>query len=316
MLATENKYKLSLAPLQGHTDWTYRNIYDRHFKGVDAYFTPFIRLEKDEVFRSKDLRDVDPDLNEVKQLVPQVIAGEPEEFRKLLDFLSAKGYQDVNLNLGCSFPLIARKGKGAGLLPYPEKIAEMLKVLEEKPEISCSVKMRLGWQYISEGLRVLSVLEKSRITAVILHARLGVQDYKEDVDVESFSRFYEQCSLPMIYNGNVDSVENIRDILSRFPGLEGIMIGRGLLADPLLAESYRYATVVEGEERINRLKAFHKDLFDTYAERLQGPHQLLSKMKAVWEYLMPEADRKYKKQIQKATKLIQYNEAVNKCFWG
>ena len=58
------KYKIHFAPVQGITDWTYRNIHAEFFGGVDAYYTPFIRVEKEDSFRSRDMKDCDPELKE------------------------------------------------------------------------------------------------------------------------------------------------------------------------------------------------------------------------------------------------------------
>ena len=67
------KYKIHFAPVQGLTDWTFRNIHAKFFGGVDAYYTPFIRVEKEDSFRSRDMKDCDPELNSVELLVPQVL---------------------------------------------------------------------------------------------------------------------------------------------------------------------------------------------------------------------------------------------------
>lgn len=74
------KYKIHFAPVQGITDWTYRNIHAKFFGGVDAYYTPFIRVEKEDSFRSRDMKDCDPELNSVELLVPQVLGGEPRSW--------------------------------------------------------------------------------------------------------------------------------------------------------------------------------------------------------------------------------------------
>ena len=49
------KYKIHFAPVQGLTDWTFRNLHAKFFGGVDAYYTPFIRVEKEDSFRSRDM---------------------------------------------------------------------------------------------------------------------------------------------------------------------------------------------------------------------------------------------------------------------
>ena len=307
----DKEYKLYFAPVQGVTDWIYRNLHEVHFGGVEGYYTPFIRVEKREDFRSRDKKDVDPELNRVAGLVPQVIAGEAEELRLLLEMLQERGYRQVDINLGCPFSLLVRRGKGAGLLPDPGKVAMLFSVLPEFPGIRCSVKMRLGWDDSSECIKLLPVLEGAGIVSVTLHARLGIQEYRGEPDQEAFARFYEACSLPLLYNGDLCRAEDIHAISRRFPALEGMMIGRGLLADPGLALEYKTGVKLSTEERRMRFKAFHDDLFAAYTERMQGDHQLLMRMKTLWEYFLPETDKKSLKRVKKATKIGQYKEAVN-----
>ena len=308
------KYKIHFAPVQGLTDWTFRNIHAKFFGGVDAYYTPFIRVEKEDSFRSRDMKDCDPELNSVELLVPQVLGGEPAELDVCLQMLEGRGYKQVDINMGCPFTMISRRGKGAGLLPHPERVEALLEVVKDFPEIQCSVKMRLGWEDPGECLKLLPLLNAAPLAAIFLHARVGVQEYKWETDKEAFEAFYEGCEHPLYYNGDILTLEDIQAVTERFPRLEGVMIGRGLLANPALAQEYVEGRVLAGEERLRKFKAFHAELLAGYAERLQGDHQLLMKMKTFWEYFMPSTDRKVLKKIHKSNKLTQYNEAVVKAF--
>ena len=64
--------KLYASPLQGFTEAPWRNIHHELFGGIDAYYTPFVRVEKGE-FRNKDIRDIEKDNNKVTCLIPQLI---------------------------------------------------------------------------------------------------------------------------------------------------------------------------------------------------------------------------------------------------
>ena len=99
------------APLQGFTEAAWRNAHEQTFGGVDAYYTPFIRLEKGEI-RNKNKREVLPQQNTVSYLIPQLVASEPEELNQLAGFLASQGYREIDVNMGCPFPLIANRGKG------------------------------------------------------------------------------------------------------------------------------------------------------------------------------------------------------------
>lgn len=89
-------YAIHLAPLQGYTDWVYREAHARVFGGVDTYYTPFVRLEKDG-FRNKELRDLAPEANASASLVPQMIAASPEEFRRIAGLFRESGYRRLIL---------------------------------------------------------------------------------------------------------------------------------------------------------------------------------------------------------------------------
>lgn len=307
-------FEIHFAPIQGMTDATYRNLHAALFRGIDAYYTPFIRVEQGNTFRPKDIRECEPRVNCVPRLVPQVLGGEPDELRLSLKMLQDMGYRQADINLGCPFPMIARRGKGAGLLPSPERVEALLRVLEEFKEMQCSVKMRLGWEKTEECLALLPLLNAAPLSAIILHARVGVQGYKGETNPEGFGAFLKGCKHSLFYNGDLRTTEDIQAIRERFPGIRGVMIGRGLLANPALAEEFTDRKALSPEERALRFRRFHDDLFAAYSARLQGDAHLLRKMQAFWEEFMPWTNRKLLKQIHKCTKIARYHEAVNAIF--
>lgn len=304
------KYEIHFAPLQGFTDWIYRNTYDHFFGNIDTWYTPFVRVEKGNKFRNRDLRDIDPVNNTVTHLIPQLLPGNSEELRLLSSLLSEKGYQQADINLGCPFPLIVGQKKGAGMLPYPERVEALLETIRQIPEIQFSVKMRLGWEDPEECLKLLSILNDCPLTHITLHARVGKQEYKGDTNPDAFERFYQDCKHPLIYNGDLKNAGDIQQILTRFDGLKGVMIGRGLLSSPFLVKDFYKTDTLSPEYRTAQLKSFHRALFDAYAGHLQDERQLLTKMQGLWEYFIPETDHKILKKIKKATRISQYNDAI------
>ena len=143
--------KLYAAPLQGFTEAPWRNFHEEVFGGIDAYYTPFVRIERGG-FRNRDVRDIAPENNTVSHVVPQLIASTPVELERLAALFTEKGYKEADFNMGCPFPLVARKHKGSGILPYPAEVEALLKELTHYPELSFSVKMRLGWESADEWL--------------------------------------------------------------------------------------------------------------------------------------------------------------------
>lgn len=302
--------KVYAAPLQGLTEAPWRNVHQELFGGIDAYYTPFVRIERGE-FRNKDVRDIAPENNAVDRLVPQLIASAPAELGRLVELFMEKGYREADINMGCPFPLIAGKHKGSGILPYPQEVKALLDELAHYPEMQFSVKMRLGWESADEWRALLPLLNAASLQRITLHPRIGRQQYKGEVDRESFTAFYQECGHPLVYNGDVLVVEDIRQLEESFPQLEGVMLGRGLLANPALAMEYKEGVSLAQEVLYNKVGILHSRLFKYYEAHLQGETQLLSKMKPYWEYLLPDMDRKIKKAIKKATRVDKYLSAVN-----
>lgn len=302
--------KIYSAPLQGFTEAVWRNIHSSIFGGIDGYFTPFIRYEHNEI-RSKDIRDVERKNNTVPHLVPQIIAATPQEMRPLMALLQNEGYSEVDINMGCSFPLQARKKHGAGILPHPTMVAELMSALNDYPSMRFSVKMRLGWECKSEWRALLPILNDAPLTHITMHPRLGCEQYRQPADVEEFAAFAAECRHPLIYNGDILTLHDIEQMEARFPTLHGIMIGRGLLANPALGLEYKQGKVLSNKELCERVRAMHDALYQAMAPRLQGNTQLLGKLKPYWEYLLPEMEKRYRKAIVKSNSVEKYMQAVN-----
>ncbi|MBR5593824.1 MAG: tRNA-dihydrouridine synthase family protein [Bacteroidaceae bacterium] len=302
--------KIYSAPLQGFTEAVWRNVHNAVFGGIDGYYTPFLRYEHGEI-RNKDVRDIERKNNSAGNLVPQIIAATPQEMHPLLELLAGEGYSRVDINMGCSFPLQMRKRHGAGLLPHPELVAELMKEVVQHPEISFSVKMRLGCNSKDEWKVLLPILNDAPLRHITMHPRLGIEQYKKPVDVDAFAEFYEACKHPVIYNGDLNSLADINRIEQQFPELKGIMLGRGLLANPAFGVEYRNGHELENSEKSNLVRQMHDEMFRQLTPRLQGNTQFLGKMKPYWEYLLPDMLKRDKKAILKATTIEKYMNAVN-----
>lgn len=299
-----NDLYIAFAPLQGYTDAVFRRAHWECVGGVDEYYTPFVRIEKGEV-RRKDLRDTEPAANDGVPTVPQVIAKDGNEFAHLCDALQEQGWGKIDLNMGCPFPMQEKAGRGSGLLQHPEYIEEIQKEMLRRPEVTFSVKMRLGQESEEEGLKVMPIINEMPLVHVTLHPRLGKQQYKGTADKEAFARFTDVCKHPLIYNGDVVElrIENGElkigaDVLDSTK-LKGVMVGRGLLARPWMFSDKDPHEVI---------KEMHAIVYRYSAENLCGDSQILSRLHAFWEYL--DIPHKQKKAIMKATTLPRYREAV------
>ena len=302
---------IHFAPMQGYTEDSYRRFHHEIFGGVSDYYTPFIRLEHGEI-RSKDIRDIRPEFNENVNIVPQIITNGANEASTLIEKIKDYGYSRIDINMGCPFPLQTRHGRGAGILPHPDKVKEICEVIKGNKDISFSIKMRLGLEDKNEYKQILPILNNTPLKHITIHPRIGKQQYKGETDMESFCEFQELCEHNIIYNGDIKSTEDINRIVSLSNNkLTGIMIGRGLLARPSLAEEFNSKTPLTDSELISKIKLLHDRLYEHFTHIIPGENQQLNKLRTFWDYLEPTIGRKAWKKITKAGNMKNYLIAVN-----
>lgn len=303
--------KYFLAPVQGHTDAPYRHFFAKNY-GADniCFTTPFIRLEKGEL-RKKDLKDILSPLNDGLEVIPQVIFRDKGELEALVGILREEGFSRIDLNMGCPFPLQTSRGRGAASVGNPECIQAVRDVVEANPEISFSVKMRLGYEK-EEWEPLIEALNTLKLDHISVHPRIAKEQYAPDtLHIDSFEKILEMSSNPIVYNGDILTPEDARAIMEKYPTLHGIMIGRGALGRPSIFREIAEGEDWDSELRLKRMKGFHRDLISYFNENLVGgDHQVLSKIQPFWEYAESEIGRKAWKGIRKASTISKYQTAL------
>ena len=304
--------KLYIAPMRGLTEYIYRNTFSRHFKGVDIAVSPFITTVSGKI-SNKHIKDVLPQNNHALPVIPQLLSKDPQGFISMANNFFELGYQEVNWNLGCPYPMVAKKMRGSGLLPYPEKIGQFLEIVLSNIPNRLSIKMRLGRFHLDEILAIMPVLNGFPLSALIIHPRTGIQMYDGTPHLDQFEKCLVVSKHPVVYNGDIRSPSDFKMICERFPSIDGIMIGRGLLNNPFLGEMIESPHV---QIDYLRLKAFHDDLYNEYRNVLSGPGHVLGKMKEHWKYLSQcfENSHRILKRIQRTVNFRQYESHVSEAF--
>ncbi|WP_022664777.1 tRNA dihydrouridine synthase [Desulfospira joergensenii] len=308
-------FTLILAPLQGFTDMIFRNTFARHFSGMDEAVAPFISTMGQQRLKPARIRDVDPKLNPGLPVVPQILGNVAGDFIFLADRLAALGHDRINWNLGCPHSKIAKKKRGSGLLLFPEEIDRLLSVIIPNISTSLSVKIRLGRKSGDEIHNLIAMFDNHDLEEIILHPRTGVQMYQGDADLDAFGKAMEGSRHEFTYNGDITDRDSFFRVRDRFPRVRRFMIGRGILANPFLAEELR-GTAPENPDRLNRLAPFHEDLFKEYEKIFSGPGHLIGRMKGFWNFLGPsfKDSRKPLKKILKSTSVTAYTDRVDEFF--
>ena len=326
---------LSLGPFQGITDAPFRNVFKRHFGGIDKFYTPFFTgIHKESNAKNLQGEEIDPKYNDVEILTPQILSTDAEEILRFAKQCQQLGYKEINLNMGCPFPRVANKKRGCGLLPYPDKVEAMLERVFEEIDVKFSVKCRLGYFSPEEVDAIIPIFNRFPLSELIIHPRIGKQLYKGEADVEHFKALIPCINAPLVYNGDIFSVESFKRISETVRPVNQFMLGRGILANPFLAEQIKNGSAdafdasLKGQpvgthsvcppthNNTDRLHAYVLDLYEDRLHHAGGSPKVLGRMKELWSYLMNsfEEPQVVWRKIKKINALKEYEEAVEVIF--
>ncbi len=313
---TQNTIKIYQAPLQGFTDFDFRKVLAESFGGIDKHFIPYLSYGKGREIKRSQLREVFPENNGSLPVVPQVLFSDQAELFDLVTILTDYGYQEINLNLGCPYPMATNKGRGAAWLEKPEALNEILQQLYAKDfTAKFSVKMRTGMTNDQDAKAIFDVLDQFPMEELILHPRTASQMYDGKANPQLFAEAISQVKHPMVYNGDIFSVADLQNLQSLLPVQNSWMIGRGLLTNPALAVQLK-GEVLEPKALRKKMREFHDQLLEAYSSRLDGSGHILMKMNQFWTYFSESFENPHKvlKLVKKSSSLLKYNAAVTEIF--
>src|SRR3970040_991560 len=293
-------YTLLSSPLQGFTDFRFRNAQNKIFGGIDTFYAPYIRLNGKMVIKSSYQRDLLPENNDT------------DEFLFVSKYVQELGYKELNWNLGCPYPMVTKCGMGSGLISNTEKINQILHKVHNESDIIVSMKMSLGYDTHEEILDVLPILETYPIKNIAIHARIGKQLYKGGVHLCAFQACVDNSKLKLYYTGDITTVAKFKEMQERFPSIDHWMIGRGLIADPFLPSMIKNDSFEYPKNKMELFSEFHDTLYEGYRESLSGFTHILVKLHHLWEYfsVIFSNPHKVNKKIKKAKSIRNFEAAV------
>lgn len=302
---------LYMAPLQSFTDFHFRNAFQQVFGGIDRYYAPYLKLAHDGSIKPGPKKDVLPQHNPFEPVVPQVMAASATDFLLMSEYLTDLGYEEINWNMGCPYPMVAKRDLGAGILDKPDKICAILEEVLPKTTATIGIKMRMGYASTADIIELLPRLNDFPLTEIIVHARYAQQLYNGGCDTERFAACIPLTKHRLCYNGDITSVEEFRILRDLFPSIEYFMLGRGLIADPFLAEMIASDTTEYPEDRSDAFLEFHELLLESHL-KVGNEGQAYNKMVSYWEYFADswEDGHKLFKRIKKSGNLQAYLEVL------
>lgn len=288
------------APMEGITDSIYRAVHHKYFPGLDGYYMPFLSPTMHRTLSHKEQREL-PRADAVPfRAVPQILTKNADDFLWAAELCAERGYDEVNLNVGCPSGTVVAKGKGAAMLAAPRELDAFLeKVVRESP-VPVSVKTRLGMENAGDFPALMEIFDRYSLRLLIVHPRVRKQFYSGSVDMASFRFAAENGKNPLCYNGDLCSLADVERVRAEFPRVDALMLGRGLVAEPGL--------LTDGGTTVAALEGFTEELLERYVDAFGGARNALCRMKEIWSLLLQrfEGSEKLGKALRKTTDLGEY----------
>ena len=304
-----------VAPMEGLTDRVWRQAHQKWFGWAGApakYYAPFLSPPENRVLIKKKMAELAPEANPGAPVVPQLLAKDGALAAWMVGELRKLGYTEVNLNFGCPSGTVTAKGKGSGMLRDLGKLDAFLAALFAEVEGPITVKTRLGVEKPEEFAAVLDVYNRYPIAELTIHPRVMRQQYRGEADREAFAKALPECKMPVCYNGDLTTVEQLRVLEADFPAVQSLMVGRGIIADPALFRQALGGPAATKEE----LRGYLGDLYHGYTALFGSAGCAISRMKGHWFYLIHrfEGSEKLEKQLRKLREPWEYETVVNQIF--
>ena len=302
-----------LAPMEAVTDVVFRHVV-KQAGAPDIFFTEFANATGwvhagDKAIAGRLIKTDDE-----QPLIAQIWGGEPGDMEAFAKHCAELGFNGIDINMGCPAKSAIKSG-GAALIRRPD-IAIAAIDAAKKSGLPVSVKTRLGYTYVDEWREWLTAILKQDIVNLTIHLRTKKEMSKVAAHYELIDEIVKlrdeiAPQTLLTINGDIRDREHGLEIARKHPGVNGIMIGRGVFSDPFcfkrIVESSsveeavtgasspvsrtprageatrkeyseaEYSSTIHHKSELIALLHYHLDLFDHYQPTLGRPFETLKR---------------------------------------
>lgn len=230
--------QLTAAPMAGISTPIYRLL--ARTMGATLAFTEMISAKGllNRNRRSHELLEI---AEGEKPAGAQLFGTDPEELANAAAMVQEKGFDVVDINMGCPVRKVVSTGAGAALMREPVQAARIVEAVKKRVTLPVTAKIRSGWTPDEiNAPQMAATLESAGLDALIVHARTRDQGYAGRADWRLIAEIKARAGIPIIGNGDVTSGASALQMLQT-TGCDGIMIGRAALGNPWVFRECREA---------------------------------------------------------------------------
>mgnify|MGYP000974368604 CR=1 FL=1 len=276
-----------LAPMEAVTDVVFRHVVERA-GAPDVFFTEFANATGwvhagDRAIAGRLIKTDDE-----YPLVAQIWGGEPGDMEQFAQHCARLGFAGIDINMGCPAKSAIKSG-GAALIRNPD-VAVAAIAAAKTAGLPVSVKTRLGYSTVDEWRAWLTTLLQQDIVNLTIHLRTKkemskVAAHYELIDDIVALRDAIAPQTLLTINGDIRDRAHGMALVAAHPGVNGLMIGRGVFADPFCFAP-RADSVAQGGGSLAQhnftLLRYHLDLFDHWQPQLGRPYETLKRFYKIY----------------------------------
>lgn len=303
--------KIILAPMQGVVDHLMRDMLTQ-IGGFDLCVTEFVRVVSTKL-PAKVFYRLCPELHNQgytpggTKVKVQLLGQDPDWLAENAVTAIEMGSHGVDLNFGCPAKTVNKSKGGAVLLQYPETLYAIVKAVREAvpAEHEVSAKIRLGYEDTTLAIENAQAIEKAGASSLVVHARTKTDGYKPPAYWDWIAKIKQHTSLPIIANGEIWSAKDVKNCIAQ-SNTEDIMLGRGALAMPNLANTIKFQHDAYDWAKVRELLIAYSG-YEIYSEKgLYYPNRI----KQWFAYLKrqyPEAEDMFMqlRKLRKANEIVE-----------